>query len=112
MPKLLKNRYNYQSLQDLAVTIRTIYPLFKIDEFINDIIDETWDKLELKARMRKIAINLGRYLPTSYEQALAIIDKIIELYPVGFNGFSLMYFPDFVEIYGQNEHHWDLSIIW
>lgn len=110
MPKLLKNRYNYHSLQDLAVTIRTIYPLFKIDEFINDIIDETWDKLELKARMRKIAINLGRYLPTSYEQALAIIDKIIDLYPVGFNDFSLMYFPDFVEIYGQNEHHWDLSI--
>lgn len=57
MPELLKNRYNYQSLKDLAVTIRTVYSLFKIDDFINDIIDETWDKLEVKARMRKIAIN-------------------------------------------------------
>ncbi len=111
MPELLKNRYNYQSIQDLALRIRAVYPLFKIDNFINDIIDETWDKLELKARMRKITMNLGRYLPSDYEQALEIIDKIIAHYPVGFNDFTLMYFPDFVEIYGQNEGHWNLSII-
>ncbi|WP_342263201.1 MULTISPECIES: DNA alkylation repair protein [unclassified Spiroplasma] len=110
MPELLKNRYNYQSIQDLALRIRAVYPLFKIDNFINDIIDETWDKLELKARMRKITMNLGRYLPSDYEQALEIIDKIIAHYPVGFNDFTLMYFPDFVEIYGQNEGHWNLSI--
>lgn len=66
MPELLKNRYNYQSIQNLALSIRAVYPLFKVDNFINDIIDETWDKSELKARMRKIAINLGKYLPTDY----------------------------------------------
>lgn len=110
MSELLKNRYNYQSIQDLALSIRTVYPLFKVDNFINDIIDKTWDNLGLKARMRKIAINLGRYLPTDYEQALGIIDKIIAHYPIGFNDFTLMYFPDFVEIYGQNECHWNLSM--
>nr|WP_215825508.1 hypothetical protein [Spiroplasma endosymbiont of 'Nebria riversi'] len=67
MPKLLKNSYNDQSIQDLALRIRAVYPLFKIDNFINDIIEKTWDKLELKARMRKITMNLGRYLPSDYE---------------------------------------------
>lgn len=110
MTELLKNRYNYQSLHQLALRIKTVYPVFQVDEFITDIIDETWDKLGIKNRMRKIAINLGKYLPTDYEKALGIIDKVIASYPVGFNDFTLMYFPDFVEVYGQNQCHWDLSI--
>ena len=110
MPKPLKNRYNYESLQELALRIRAVYHTFQIDDFVNDIMDETWDELELKARMRQIAINLGRYLPTDYEQALGIIDKVIAGYPVGFNDYTLMYFPDFVEVHGQDECHWNLSI--
>lgn len=110
MPELLKNMYNYQSLHDLALRIRAVYHSFRVDDFVSDIMDETWDGLALKARMRQIAINLGRYLPDDYEQALGIIDKIIEGYPAGFNDYGLMYFPDFVEVYGQDECNWDLSM--
>lgn len=73
-------------------------------------MDETWDALELKARMRRIAINLGKHLPADYEQALGIIDRVVAGYPAGFNDYASMYFPDFVEVYGQDERHWDLSI--
>ena len=110
MPELLKNRYNYESLHELALRIRAVYHTFPIDDFVNDIMDETWGTLELKARMRQIAITLGRYLPTGYEQALGVIDKVIAGYPAGFNDYTLMYFPDFVEVHGQDERHWDLSI--
>lgn len=110
MPELLKNRYNYESLRDLALRIRAVYRSFQVDDFIDDVMDETWDELELKARMRQITINLGKYLPSDYAQALGIIDQVIAGYPVGFNDFALMYFPDFVEVYGQEECHWDLSI--
>lgn len=111
MPELLKNKYyNYDSIYNLALSIKDVYPSFQVDDFVSDVIDETWDDLELKARMRKIAINLGRYLPNDYEQALGIIDKVIDGYLVGFNDFALMCFPDFVEVYGQDECHWDLSI--
>lgn len=110
MSELLKNRYNYKSLRDLALRIKKVYPLFQIDDFINSTINEIWDGLELKARMRQITINLGKYLPEDYEHALAIIDKVIDNYPVGFNDFTLMYFPDFVEVYGQSECHWNLSM--
>lgn len=110
MPELLKNRYNDESLRALALSIGTVYPPFQVDDFVNGIMDETWDGLELKARMRQITINLGRYLPDDYEQALGVIDKVVAGYPEGFNDFTLMCFPDFVEVYGQEERHWDLSM--
>lgn len=110
MPELLKNRYNDESLYELALSIRAVYPSFQVKDFLNGIMDETWEGLELKARMRQITLNLGRYLPDDYEQALGIIDKVTAGYPDGFNDFTLMYFPDFVEMYGQDESYWDLSI--
>lgn len=110
MPELMKNRYHYTSLRELALRVEAVYHSFQTDAFLDDIMDETWDSLELKARMRKIAVSLGRHLPTDYTQALAILDQVIAGYPDGFNDFTLMYFPDFVEVYGQDEHNWDLSM--
>lgn len=110
MPELLKNRYNYNSLHDLAWRMRTVYGQFQVDDFINEVMDETWAGLELKARMRRISTKLGEYLPSDYKQALDIIDKVVAGYPAGFNDFTLMYFPDFIEVYGQDECHWELSV--
>ena len=110
MPELLKNRYNGGFLHGLALRITAVYPSVQADAFVNGIMDETWDALGLKARMRRITVNLGRYLPTGYEQALGILDKVIAGYPAGFNDFSFMFFPDFVEVYGQEERHWELSM--
>lgn len=54
-----------------------------------NIMDETWDGLALKGRMRQITtINLGRYLPNDYEQALAILGS--EIYFVGLSTQGLM----------------------
>lgn len=111
MPELLKNRYyNYDSIHELASGIKAVYHAFQVDDFLDSVMDETWDGLELKARMRKISVNLGKYLPGDYEQALGIIDKVIAGYPADFNNFAFMCFPDFVEVFGQDECHWDLSI--
>ena len=111
MPELMKDRYyNHDSLKEQALRIKAVYPPFCVDDFVDDIIDETWDKLELKARMRQITIKLGKYLPADYDQALSIIDKVVAGYPAGFNDYALMYFPDFVEVYGQDECHFDLSM--
>ncbi len=110
MPELLKNKYSRQSLRELAMCIKVAYPPFQINDFVDDVMDETWHSLGLKARMRQIAIQLGRHLPSNYEQALGIIDRVVAAYPEGFNDFTLMYFPDFVEVHGQDACHWDLSI--
>lgn len=111
MPEPMKDRYyNHHSIRGLARRVQTIYPPFRIDDFANDILDGTWDALELKARMRQITVHLGKYLPDDYEQALTILDKTIESYPVGVVDSGLIYFPDFVEVYGQEARHWDLSM--
>ena len=111
MPELMKDRYyNYNTIHELAMCINAVYPTFRADDFIANIMDETWDALELKARMRRITINLGKYLPHDYEHALGILDKAIAGYPVGIVDSGLLYFPDFVEMYGQDERHWDLSM--
>ena len=103
MPELLKNRYNRESVRELALRIRAVYHSFQVNDFVNGIMDNSWAGLELKARMRQITLNLGRYLPADYERALGVIDRVAAGYPAGFNDFALMYFPDFVEVYGRDE---------
>lgn len=111
MPELLKDKYyNYDSLYGLALRIKAVSHTFQTDEFVNRIMDEAWDGLELKARMRQTTVNLGRFLPEDYEQALRIMDQVIAGFPEGFSDLTFLCFPDFVEVYGQDEKYWDLSI--
>ncbi|VHX78331.1 DNA alkylation repair protein [Clostridioides difficile] len=104
MPELLKNMYNRESLYEVAVAIQSVYNSFKVDEFIKSTMDETWNNLELKARCRKISMNLVMYLPEDYKEALSILEKSV----TGF--YFAFFFPDFVEVYGQDDINWDLSI--
>lgn len=110
MSELLKDRYTYESLYELALRVKAVYRCFQVDDFVGGILDETWESLGIKARIRQISIHLGKYLPADYEQALGVIDRVIAGYPQGFHDYTLMYFPDFVEVFGQDECHWDLSI--
>ncbi|WP_219712683.1 DNA alkylation repair protein, partial [Clostridioides difficile] len=56
------------------------------------------------ARCRKISMSLGMYLPEDYKEALSILEKSV----TGF--YFAFFFPDFVEVYGQDDINWDLSI--
>jgi 3-methyladenine DNA glycosylase AlkC len=105
----LKNLISRDSLREHALAIKTVYKPFKVDDFIDSIIDETWEDLELKARVRQVTINMGKYLPASYPEALAVLDKVAAGYRSGIFilGMSL---PDFVEVFGQDEENWDLSM--
>ncbi|MDR1828078.1 MAG: DNA alkylation repair protein [Methylobacteriaceae bacterium] len=104
MADLLKNMFNPESLRKLALAVQSVYTPFPIEEFLKSTMDETWDDLELKARVRKITMSLGGYLPANYGEALAILEKAVAVFPLAF------FFPDFVEVFGQDETDWDLSI--
>jgi 3-methyladenine DNA glycosylase AlkC len=105
----LKNMLNRETLREGAFVIRSVYGAFQVEAFVNSILDEAWDGLELKARGRQVTLNLGKYLPPDYREALAILEKVAAGYTSGLFvlGFS---FPDFVEVYGQGESNWDVSI--
>ena len=107
MAELLKDMYNYESLHEIAKRIQSGYHPFRVDEFLKSTMDQSWNDLELKARVRKISSNLGRYLPADYGDALAILDQVVSTCSSGFFG---ILFPDFVEVYGQDEKNWNLSI--
>ena len=104
MPDLLKNMFNQDSLKELAMAVQLVYKPFQADEFLKSTMDETWIDLELKARGRKISINLGKYLPEDYNEALDILEKSVKDLSFAF------FFPDFIEVYGQDDANWDLSI--
>lgn len=111
MAELMKNHYyNYASIYKLAKDIKEVYPNLQVEELVKDIMDETWSTLELKARMRKITVNLGKHLPSDFKQALDILDQVIAGFPSGTIDIAWIFFPDFVEVYGQDECNWELSI--
>ncbi len=106
MADLLKDMYNHRSLREFALAVQSVYKSFQADSFLKATMDNTWDDLALKARVRQISINLGRYLPADYKDAISIIDKVL----INYKGPVQFCFPDFVEVYGQDEMNWDVSM--
>lgn len=106
MADLIKNNLNQDSIREFALAIQSVYTPFHVDDFMKSTLDETWEGLELKARGRQLTLSMGKYLPTDYQTALDILDKVALRY----DGWGLFSFPDFVEVYGQDEEKWDISM--
>lgn len=106
MSAQLKDMYNERFLREFGEKVNNIYCNFNVENFIDDIITDDWDDLPLKARMRRITENLGQHLPMCYEDALKVLFSIDE----SCIGFPYLFFPDFVEVYGQEEENWELSM--
>lgn len=99
MPEPLKNMYTPAFVADLAAALHREWPAFDSKRFTALVFDDTWQERELKARMRHIAECMRATLPPAYGDALAVLRPAA----VGFHGFLPMIFPDFVELYGQDE---------
>ena len=106
MPDLLKNMYNPDSLREFALHVQSAYSSFQVDAFLNSTMDETWESLELKARGRQICVNLRKYLPADYRVAIGILDNVV----AKCSDFFPMVLSDYVEVYGQDEENWDISM--
>ena len=106
MAEAWKDKLNYDTVSSFAKSIKSVYSPFKAEEFIKSTVDETWDDLELMARGRKITVGMREFLPKDYSEALGIMDKVI----TNCEPFFKMCMPDYVEMYGQDEADWDLSM--
>jgi len=109
MPEPIKNIYSKEYLDKLASEIKNVYNSFQAEDFVNSVMDDSWSGLELKARMRQITLNLGKFLPADYSEAIGIIDKVITGHGSWLEGFCL-YFPDFVEVYGLDDENREISM--
>lgn len=106
MAEPLKHVYNRAFLQQLGQKLQSVYAPFDRESFIAAVMDESWEGLELKERMRKITTELGAALPRAYPEALDVLFAIDE----SCRGFPYLIFPDFVEVHGLADEHWDLSM--
>lgn len=104
MPEPLKNIYNRSFFEEFCTKVTSVYPDFDKRLFLQLLYDDNWESKELKERIRHISNSLKQTLPPSYSEALAILMKIAP----ACKGFEYLFFPDFVEVYGQGE--WELSI--
>lgn len=99
MAEQLKKIYTKNYIKKLALKIKEYYEDFEIENFTNCIFNSTWEKLELKARMRHIAISINKYLPISYKKQLEILKPVSK----DFSSFEAMFFQDFVEVFGLDD---------
>ena len=109
MADSIKSIYNYELLHKVALDIQSVYSPFCVDDFLKSTMDETWVDLELKDRIYRISTVLGKYLPSDYAAAISVIDKVVMNYGTWLTGLG-GFFPIFVEIYGQDEMNWELSM--
>lgn len=104
MAEQLKNVYSKNYIQNLALKIKEIYKEFDERKFINKVFDSSWENLELKARMRHIALNLNACINLSYEKQIEVLKEVSK----SFTSFDAMFFQDFVEVFGLE--YFDISI--
>ncbi|MDD2895777.1 MAG: DNA alkylation repair protein [Aliarcobacter sp.] len=99
MAEQLKNLYSKEFILKLANKLFLTYENFEKENFINSIFDTSWEDLELKARMRHIALSLNKYLPLAYKKQLEILKEVKK----DFGGLEAMVFQDFVEVFGLDD---------
>lgn len=99
MAEQLKNLYSKEFILKFVNKLFLIYSDFKKENFINSIFDNYWQDLELKQRMRHIALTLNKYLPFSYKKQLEILKEVKK----DFSGLEAMIFQDFVEVFGLDD---------
>jgi len=104
MDKLKDTLYAPENVREIAESLKTVYPDFLVEEFLQSVFSDSWGALELKQRMRHIARCLKQWLPENYSDAIAIMMQASPKV----NGLIVMSFADYVELYGQG--HWELSM--
>ncbi|MEK3789299.1 DNA alkylation repair protein [Paenibacillus sp. FSL K6-1230] len=106
MAEPLRDMYNPVVLEQLAAHLKQVYAPFQTASFMKQIFDDTWESLALKERIRHITRALGEHLPADYSEAVQLLISLGNDRQKGL----FVLFPDFVEVYGQQEEDWELSM--
>jgi 3-methyladenine DNA glycosylase AlkC len=105
MPEPLKNLYNPSFFDAFTNILNETIPDFNEKKFMQNIFFTEWEKLELKDRMKHIAITLHDFMPDDYDTSLElIIESIVQIRKSPLAGCRLefMFYPEYVERFGLN----------
>jgi len=107
MSKLLKDEINSKNIKKLAVLVNRQKASFDVVKFENAILDNDWQALSLKQRVRKIAIQLGADLDCSYIESIQLLKDV----SVKFSGLFHFVFADFVELFGLGDYETSMDAL-
>jgi 3-methyladenine DNA glycosylase AlkC len=91
MAELLKDYYNKELIEQIASAMQRVHTDFQSEQFVLEVIDNSWKELELKERIRKISTALRQYLPEEYSAAVKILCECSGDIKGGLEG---MFLPD------------------
>ncbi len=104
-PFLLKNIFSKTFVEKAANEVKSVHPNFDGKAFLTHVLDENYENLELKQRIRHISVCLRRTLPADFPVAISVLVKIAEA-RLARDGekmsFEWMILPDFVEAFGTD----------
>ncbi|OGU37251.1 MAG: hypothetical protein A2068_01490 [Ignavibacteria bacterium GWB2_35_6b] len=95
-----KNFFNKELVEKIADAIIKVHKDFSKKEFIKNVFDGDWESKELKERMRHISVSLNKTFQLPYLDSLKILTKI----GGNFNGWAVITFIDFVEVFGLDNY--------
>jgi len=101
----LKEMFNFNYIDELAVHVKNNYPLFDKKHFVQQFQHADFEALGLNDRMRLITQTLSSFLPDDYNKALEVLKKTI---PLVKSGYTNVIFPEYVAMFGKN--HFNVSM--
>lgn len=124
MVEPFKNMYNEQFFDRFSKDLKLVISDFNARAFVSQIMDNEWEKRELKQRTAHIATILKRFLPTDYKSAIAkileLLDRIETRYPycskIDDTKFGLtleygMILDNYIEQYGLDDYETSVKAI-
>lgn len=103
----LKDMYNRDFYNRLSDAFIKYFPPFQKELFLQLIFDEHYESRALKDRMHHTAKVLNEVLPGHYSKKIVILKAVA---PSCEDGFTGIFFPDFVEMFGMKESDYALSM--
>ena len=106
MPEALKNVYSVAFFESLFPVLKEYIQGFDSKNFLAMVMDKNWKNLELKQRMKHIALVLEKFLPGNFATKL---DKLVEITrafgkgKTAAQGFAYMFIPEFIEAFGIDD---------
>jgi 3-methyladenine DNA glycosylase AlkC len=107
--------FNEAKVEQVAAEMRRIYPSFKENEFVRDVLGK-FPELELKARIKWMAECLKKHLPVDYREAVKVILRSLpppnnpELSDGDFGDFIHAPYAEYVARYGCTKEHLAFSL--
>lgn len=106
--------YHPAFFETLCPALESHLPQFHCRDFIFRIFNNEWPDLELKARVRHIAVVLKNFLPQDFEKAarvLVALSQSLRRDGTAEQGFQLMFLPEYIELYGTDHPETSLSAL-